>query len=76
MNVSELGDGVPKCIIHLPQCPVAAMDMGDGDVAQMGRRRRRECLDAVSHHQHHIRLQADKFPSQRRDCPARRDRTT
>ncbi len=51
-----------KRIVHLPQRPVAAVDMGDGDVAQMRRRRRRERLHAVSDHQHDIRLEPLRVP--------------
>jgi hypothetical protein len=72
VNVSEFGDGMAKRIIHLTQRSIPAMNMGDGDIAQMCRRRRRECLDAVSDHQHDIGLQPYKFSRQGRDRVAGR----
>jgi len=54
MDVRQLSDRVTKGVIHLPGRPVAAMDMGHDQPADVSGGRRRKGFDAISHHQHNL----------------------
>jgi hypothetical protein len=48
MNVGQLGNRVAQRIIDLPRGTVTAMDVGDGDTAEMRRGGRRKRFDSVA----------------------------
>src|SRR6266571_4899418 len=72
MNVREFADRMTERIINLPQSAIAAVDVGDGDLADMSSSSGGESLHTIADDYNNLRFESMEHFRQRSDRLARR----
>ena len=73
MHVSKLGDRVPKGVIEVTRGHVAAVNVSDQPPGDGGGRRAGERFNAVTQHDHELRVQSGEGLGQSADAAAQSD---